>query len=705
MTNEVQLDGIGLTQMIRPVPPFDTSIAPTDGQALVWDATASKYRPGVVGGVGYAIIDSGLSSVSGSIDATAAFTAAFATGKPVLVPPGTYTVTSWAPPTRTQVIGCGQDNTTIRYAGTGTMCTLTGLQRNKFVDLRFLLTNSAGTLFKVDNTFRASWTRCVFQGQHTAVADAYATTSGHVGAWLTGNAGDNLFYDCDFLNLGVGIKTDCIQNGVVGGKFGSNYVGIYGFNGGGMSVSGYVDFVGPAPTPIVSKAVHIDGATGQWWFDQCWFEGAVTALSVGNGSAGPAQFAMSNCKVAATTTCIDMLYCRNPILTNISFTGDQSNTDTPDPIVVNSTNAPQGILWGDSIVTGKAITPANLPKGWMVHTRTGSTGVLKVGDEVQFPYQSKLRMARSDGTYADILIIQGGPQMALRGPGTGVGAVIHVIDTTNNTLLDIDSVSSAVNFLGIVPAVTGSGPALAARGTDTNVDLALTAKGTGQVRNTNGLLYLANAGAAPSTPTGGGVLYGESGLLKHKASTGAVATLTPVPVPVAAQYFYPASPSGVSTSATLGNGTLRLYPWLVETAITIDRLGADVSVTGDAGSKVRLGVYADTGAAYPGTLLVDAGQIAGDSATVQQLTVALTLTPGLYWLGAVIQSVTTTQPTLRIVSNWTPPVLLGVGTSLPAGGGTTLGFSQSGVTGALPGTFTSTVSAAGSAPRLLARAA
>jgi hypothetical protein len=46
MTNEVQLDGIGLTQMIRPVPPFDTSTPPSDGQALVWDSTAGKYRPG-----------------------------------------------------------------------------------------------------------------------------------------------------------------------------------------------------------------------------------------------------------------------------------------------------------------------------------------------------------------------------------------------------------------------------------------------------------------------------------------------------------------------------------------------------------------------------------------------------------------------------------------------------------------------------------
>lgn len=474
---------------------------------------------------GYAVIDASLSSLSGAIDATAAFVTAFATGKPVLVPPGTYTVTSWAPPTRSQVIGCGEDATTIRYAGTGICCTLTSLQRNKFVDLRFLLTDAAGTWFKVDNTFRASWTRCVFQGQHTAVADAYATTSGHIGVWLTGNAGDNLFYDCDFLNLGIGLKTDCIQNGIVGGKFGSNHVGIYGFNGGGMSVNGYVDFVGPAPNPIVSKAVFIDGATGQWWFDQCWFEGATTAIQVGNGSAGPAQFGMRDSKIAATTTGIDMQFCRNPILTNISFTGDQSNADTPDPITVNATNAPEGILWGDSIVTGKTITPANLPKGWMVHTRSGSTGVMKVGDQIDFPYQSKLRMARSDGTYADILIIQGGPQMALRAPGTGVTACIHVIDTTNNTLLDIDSVASAVNYLAVTPTVTGSGPVLAARGTDTNVDLALTPKGSGQVRHA-GPLYVANV-TAPATPTGGGVIYVESGALKFKGSSGTVTTLGP----------------------------------------------------------------------------------------------------------------------------------------------------------------------------------
>jgi len=50
MTNEVELNGIGLHQLVRPVPPFDTSTPPTDGQVLVWDAAAGKYRPGSASG-------------------------------------------------------------------------------------------------------------------------------------------------------------------------------------------------------------------------------------------------------------------------------------------------------------------------------------------------------------------------------------------------------------------------------------------------------------------------------------------------------------------------------------------------------------------------------------------------------------------------------------------------------------------------------
>jgi hypothetical protein len=180
---------------------------------------------------------------------------------------------------------------------------------------------------------------------------------------------------------------------------------------------------------------------------------------------------------------------------------------------------------------------------------------------------------------------------------------------------------------------------------------------------------------------------------------------SPLAMPVAGQYYFTSSPHGSAVSATLTNGALRLVPWIVTRATAIDRIGSEVTVVGDVGSKIRLGLYADNGACYPGALVLDAGQIAGDSATVQELTCALSLAPGLYWVGGVVQAVTTTQPTVRIPSAWTPPVLISAGTGIPAVAATTFGYQQGSITGALPGTFTTGVNGIGSAPRVFVRAA
>ena len=139
--------------------------------------------------------------------------------------------------------------------------------------------------------------------------------------------------------------------------------------------------------------------------------------------------------------------------------------------------------------------------------------------------------------------------------------------------------------------------------------------------------------------------------------------------------------------------------------MTIDRNGAEVNSAGEAGSKFRLGVYADDGTCFPGALLLDAGQIAGDSATVQGLTVSLSLSPGLYWVGGAVQTVTTTQPTMRIVGSWATSVPLVLGTSAPSAGTFAVGFQQSSVTGALPSTFTTAITGTTSLPRVHIRTA
>lgn len=181
-------------------------------------------------------------------------------------------------------------------------------------------------------------------------------------------------------------------------------------------------------------------------------------------------------------------------------------------------------------------------------------------------------------------------------------------------------------------------------------------------------------------------------------------TAFPRVAPATGQYVMTTATNGTTTSAALGNGTERMAPWVLTRAISIDRIGAEITTVGEAGSKLRLGIRADSGNCYPGALLLDAGQIAGDSATVQDLTVSLTLAAGLYWIGGAVQSAPTTQPTVRVPSAWTPPVPISLGTSIPGANVQVIANSQTGVTGAL-GTFSATATAVATVPRVHVRLA
>jgi hypothetical protein len=181
--------------------------------------------------------------------------------------------------------------------------------------------------------------------------------------------------------------------------------------------------------------------------------------------------------------------------------------------------------------------------------------------------------------------------------------------------------------------------------------------------------------------------------------------LPPLGNPAVGQYMFTASSGVAGTSATQGVGTLRLSPWRVQSALSIDRIGAEITSAGDAASLLRIGIYADTGNCYPGALVLDAGTIAGDSATVQNCAnVSLTLAPGLYWVGGAVQN-TSGQPTVRITATWTPPASISLGSSIPSANVSAAGYSQTSVTGALPATFSATVTTHGGGARVHVRVA
>jgi hypothetical protein len=180
------------------------------------------------------------------------------------------------------------------------------------------------------------------------------------------------------------------------------------------------------------------------------------------------------------------------------------------------------------------------------------------------------------------------------------------------------------------------------------------------------------------------------------------------PAVAAGRYFVPISPGTNAVNGALGNTTVRLQPWYSPVPFAIDRIGGEISTAGEAGSKLRLLIYLDNGSAYPGDLLLDGGQINGDSATNQDsptFTGPLTVPAGITWWGGAVQAAATTVPTVRTTNASIPPIPLLGGTTTPAGAGLNYyGYLQSGVSGAAPATFTSTVTSSGApAPRLHCR--
>lgn len=157
--------------------------------------------------------------------------------------------------------------------------------------------------------------------------------------------------------------------------------------------------------------------------------------------------------------------------------------------------------------------------------------------------------------------------------------------------------------------------------------------------------------------------------------------------PWAASRYYFCPNNTPTTSTALTNTQMRASPFYVPNTVTVTRVGAEVTTVGEAGSKVRLGIYADDGTGRPGALVLDAGQIAGDSATVQEITgLSATIGPGWYWSAWAVQSAPTTVPTLRAGQQSQSFAACDVN-GIPNANQSVTGFQQSGVSGALPNPF------------------
>ena len=126
-----------------------------------------------------------------------------------------------------------------------------------------------------------------------------------------------------------------------------------------------------------------------------------------------------------------------------------------------------------------------------------------------------------------------------------------------------------------------------------------------------------------------------------------------------------------------------LVPFVMAEPVGLDRIGAQVSVAGGAGSVARLGIYKDVDG-LPLDLVLDAGTIDGTSATTQAITINQHLPRNIYWMGIVAQ--VGTSPTVyafNAVGSGSPFI----GSTVQPGNQTFMAYWVSGVTGALPATL------------------
>lgn len=208
---------------------------------------------------------------------------------------------------------------------------------------------------------------------------------------------------------------------------------------------------------------------------------------------------------------------------------------------------------------------------------------------------------------------------------------------------------------------------------------------------------LANSGLLRRSSAGALEDVSPAELAADDAFTGTFAAVVAVPTVryVAGGWFAP--PGTPSTSASHVNNVLYAAPISVIEPVTIDKVGVGVTVAGEAGSTLRVGIY-DTLEGLPNALLGSVAPIAADAVATPEPALALTLTPGVYWLAAVVQGAPTTRPTLRSVSG--TGAVTGAESAATALAGSLIGYQKSSVSGALPASWGSSLLAAGVVPRV-----
>jgi hypothetical protein len=133
-------------------------------------------------------------------------------------------------------------------------------------------------------------------------------------------------------------------------------------------------------------------------------------------------------------------------------------------------------------------------------------------------------------------------------------------------------------------------------------------------------------------------------------------------------------------SLNTGTGFMRCRPVLVPSTLTFTGISIYVDVAAGAGGVLRLGIYDSDSRGRPANLVLDAGTVSSTTTGIKTITISQSLNAGKYFLTAVGQTAG-----CQILADVNPHSY--THTAYPFWHGNI--WELSGITGALPSTWTS----------------
>lgn len=308
---------------------------------------------------------------NGVHDDTDAFARALARAggtRGLYVPAGTYLVGALPHLGDDCVLaGDGPDVSVIVSQSPGTLLDLSGSHRASIRQIGLFVTDSNAVAVRMAGSFACVFEGVVIRGNHHGTN--WPQYAAQVGVDLLENSGGNTFVACDITNLGIGVRTACIQNYLSACRLTTNRYGVLGTGGdynAGMSIVGS-EFSSDTDPNTTDAHVRVEGPANVWWLANVWFEGCTTALRIGDATGGPSQLGVVNAKLASREVDLDMRACRQPYLANIALDGD--GAARPTPIAINRDGCPEGTATGLITSLATDIDPSVFPDGWVVTGR------------------------------------------------------------------------------------------------------------------------------------------------------------------------------------------------------------------------------------------------------------------------------------------------------------------------------------------------